>query len=459
MREVLKAISYVTSEHGILAISQPLSPEVGYLMPSGTVESGELPASAALREAEEETGLGGLRLGQSLGVVRYDMRPIRREVQVRHFFKLEASAKTSRTWNHYEAHPSSGGPAIPFELIWLPMDAVAAETFSVGHGQMIPSLTRQAGWIRHPAAAALLEKARLGRLRRTQTFSEALAAAEVFVPALGTETSVVTQAQIAQIFCQMSICTQRNDTASLSLVDSLAHKMLATRPSSRILTLSSSDCKRYDLPMFESPIFIVNESTLNLAAESSSPPVQVALNVLDRMGYREYIDSIGICCIVGQCDRLEPNRSYTLSATPGTIYVTGIDSQVRMMEQLLHESIHNWLNDVMYALGENWNDERAWWSPWKNEERPTYGMLHAAYVFAVLIEFFQICSNDDRLNEFDRAYAAERLVSESIVLTSVIDTLPDVLAVVKDKVLQMFISLKLNASLNIASEVLRGTQK
>lgn len=461
MREVLKAVSYIISEEDILAISQPLSPEVGYLLPSGTVEPGELPANAALREAQEETGLVGLKLGRSLGVVRYDMRPIRREVQVRHFFEVESVTNTARNWNHYEAHPSAGGEPIPFQLIWLPLKSVASATFSVGHGQLLPSRTPRGEEMRHSSTTALFNKARAGRLKRTQAFAEALAAAEVNVPPPSSETPVTTQAMIAQIFCQLSVCTQINDVSGLDQIDSRARAVCAAPLDARVLTVSASECTRYDLDTFDSPIFIVNGPAVTSGVELSgkSLRVETALRALSELGYREYVDSIGICCIVEHCDRLEPNRSYTLSATPGTVYVSDIDSQVRMMEQLLHESIHNWLNDAMYALNEKWNDEREWWSPWKNEKRPTYGMLHAAYVFAILVDFFQTCCDDHKLSDFDRAYAAERLVSESNVLVSVIDTLPEVLDIIQDRVLRMFISLKLNTSLNIAIGVLQSAQR
>lgn len=42
-------------------------PQAGVQIPAGTLEAGETPEAAALREAAEETGLAGLQLRQSLG--------------------------------------------------------------------------------------------------------------------------------------------------------------------------------------------------------------------------------------------------------------------------------------------------------------------------------------------------------------------------------------------------------
>ncbi len=54
---VEKALSYITRGQRLLVFRQPDFPEQGVQVPGGSVELGEQPAVAALREAREETGL------------------------------------------------------------------------------------------------------------------------------------------------------------------------------------------------------------------------------------------------------------------------------------------------------------------------------------------------------------------------------------------------------------------
>jgi 8-oxo-dGTP pyrophosphatase MutT (NUDIX family) len=50
-------------------------PNAGIQLPAGTVEAGESPQEAALREAQEETGLNNLRWGGMLGMEREEFLP------------------------------------------------------------------------------------------------------------------------------------------------------------------------------------------------------------------------------------------------------------------------------------------------------------------------------------------------------------------------------------------------
>jgi 8-oxo-dGTP pyrophosphatase MutT (NUDIX family) len=65
---VQKVTAFITRSTG--AVTQLLlfrHPYAGIQLPAGTVEPGEVPEEAVLREAEEETGLDGLTLRQLLG--------------------------------------------------------------------------------------------------------------------------------------------------------------------------------------------------------------------------------------------------------------------------------------------------------------------------------------------------------------------------------------------------------
>lgn len=79
IRTTRKAFAYnislptsgMTNRHRLLVSGHPLSHEAGIQVLAGTIRSGETPPVAALREAQEETGLTRLALIGLLGCQRF----------------------------------------------------------------------------------------------------------------------------------------------------------------------------------------------------------------------------------------------------------------------------------------------------------------------------------------------------------------------------------------------------
>jgi 8-oxo-dGTP pyrophosphatase MutT (NUDIX family) len=110
MRRIEKAFAYITHCDKLLVFRHPNSPEAGIQVPAGTVEPGETPQHAALREAREETGLIDLVTHAELGQSTFDMSPFgRAEIHVRHFFHFLTGRGARATWRHLERHSSDGG--------------------------------------------------------------------------------------------------------------------------------------------------------------------------------------------------------------------------------------------------------------------------------------------------------------------------------------------------------------
>ncbi len=118
-----KVVAYITCRGHLLVFRQPKSPEAGIQVPAGTIDPGESPATAILREAHEETGLDGLTIRSFLGAREFQFRRNtgKRERVRRHYFHLECdTADVTRRWIHLEQTPSEGPPdPIPFELYWV----------------------------------------------------------------------------------------------------------------------------------------------------------------------------------------------------------------------------------------------------------------------------------------------------------------------------------------------------
>ena len=68
-----RAYAYVTHEDRLLLFTHPESPEAGIQVPAGTVDPGEEPQDAVMREARQETGIEDLEYVAMLGHDTRDM--------------------------------------------------------------------------------------------------------------------------------------------------------------------------------------------------------------------------------------------------------------------------------------------------------------------------------------------------------------------------------------------------
>jgi 8-oxo-dGTP diphosphatase len=111
--------------------------ESGLQVPAGTCESRETPSVAVLREAQEESGLGALRIVRYLGVADYDMRPFANAVHHRHFFQIAVEGPAPDVWRHLEQHSGAGDP-VAFRFFWLPVRQ--AHVLAGGQGGLLGRL-------------------------------------------------------------------------------------------------------------------------------------------------------------------------------------------------------------------------------------------------------------------------------------------------------------------------------
>jgi 8-oxo-dGTP pyrophosphatase MutT (NUDIX family) len=137
-----KAHAYITSGGRLLVFDHVEHPGAGVQVPGGTIDPGESPAAAVVREAREETGLVDFGPATPLGVVDYDARAIGRpEIHRRHFFHLPLRGAAPERWRHYEMFDSGGGGPVEYELYWLPLDE-AVRRLSRDHGALLGLLPR-----------------------------------------------------------------------------------------------------------------------------------------------------------------------------------------------------------------------------------------------------------------------------------------------------------------------------
>jgi ADP-ribose pyrophosphatase YjhB (NUDIX family) len=128
MERIRKAIAYVTrggpaGAPELLVFEHRDYPEAGTQVPAGTLDEGETPEDAAVREVEEESGLEGCRLLKKLAVCDWP-NPETGQMNERHVFHLAAPPGTAEKWTWVE---TDGGivselEGYVFQFRWIRLD-------------------------------------------------------------------------------------------------------------------------------------------------------------------------------------------------------------------------------------------------------------------------------------------------------------------------------------------------
>lgn len=115
-----KVLIYATWRKHLLVFDEPDFPDVDLQVPGGTMEPGESPEAAALREFVEETGLAPPATFMPLATQDYRFTKDGRQIcHRRHYFHAPLAGEQRQTWLHLEMTPDSGGPPIRFRFFWL----------------------------------------------------------------------------------------------------------------------------------------------------------------------------------------------------------------------------------------------------------------------------------------------------------------------------------------------------
>lgn len=134
-----RAYAYVTHGGRLLLFTHPRSPEAGIQVPAGTIQPGEEPSAAALREAHEESGLSALRLIRFLGQDTRDMRDCgTEELQYRWFYHIACDEVPPEKWTHGE-FDGNGKLLFPFDFFWAQLPDGVPKLVA-NYDDMIPRL-------------------------------------------------------------------------------------------------------------------------------------------------------------------------------------------------------------------------------------------------------------------------------------------------------------------------------
>lgn len=125
---IRKVVAYVTrtganGKPELLVFDHRDFPEAGTQVVAGSIDDGELPEVAAIREVEEESGVLGCRILSRLAVYDWE-HPVSHNTHERHVYHLAAPAETQEEWTWIETDggrvPEDRG--IVFLFRWVPLD-------------------------------------------------------------------------------------------------------------------------------------------------------------------------------------------------------------------------------------------------------------------------------------------------------------------------------------------------
>ena len=144
MPDYQKVLAYVvrldkSGDLELLVFTHSDQPEAGLQVPAGTVDDGETPELAVVRELEEESGLRDIPL---VGLIdRYSWtHPTTGNRHHRNVFHFEAGADLPAKWEH-RATGSAEEEGLTFCFEWMPIGK-ATRLLTASQGQSLSRLTK-----------------------------------------------------------------------------------------------------------------------------------------------------------------------------------------------------------------------------------------------------------------------------------------------------------------------------
>lgn len=173
------------------------------------------------------------------------------------------------------------------------------------------------------------------------------------------------------------------------------------------LVLPASACRRVDDPRYESPVYLATDEALRIEENGTSLSGAMSLIALSRL-----CDHLGPPpgLIVNLGTPLDAGRisSYSLTGYPGTVFCDFAPRSIGLAESIVHEWGHNLFNAILGVEQQRFDPDARFYSPWRHEPRPAFGMAHALFTFSLLSIFFDELGRQ-AVHVKDRTYARARL--------------------------------------------------
>lgn len=155
-----------------------------------------------------------------------------------------------------------------------------------------------------------------------------------------------------------------------------------------ILILNSQTCLLHNDDCLDSPIFLTSNAAL-----LGEPPVKhmyldQIIECISVSGLLNFVEfNVGLIVLMESRNFGESTNSFCVSPLLGSLFMDYTDDVIIAGEILIHESIHNWLNQCLLALNIELPLQPTWYSPWKKIQRNAFGIIHATAAFSIVAKY------------------------------------------------------------------------
>jgi HEXXH motif-containing protein len=95
---------------------------------------------------------------------------------------------------------------------------------------------------------------------------------------------------------------------------------------------------------------------------------------------------------------LRTHNSFTTPHLVGVIFLSEAYNDIRLAEAMVHEFHHAELHALMEANEVvEYREDELFYSPWRPDPRPLYGLFHALHVFTGVIDFYRKAETTEEL--------------------------------------------------------------
>ncbi|QMW01462.1 aKG-HExxH-type peptide beta-hydroxylase [Spirosoma foliorum] len=192
-------------------------------------------------------------------------------------------------------------------------------------------------------------------------------------------------------------------------------------------------CTKVQSQLFDSPVYLFNITDAN-HAKMDFRVINDAIELGIKLGFADLLlNNLGIAILLEKKSGYVPSNSYTISVLPGTVFFDLYDDVFKVCEMIIHECSHVYLNDLLAATEEYFENSILYWSVWKSRNRPIIGILHAAYAFSNVIIYYTQLLKEFELPPSTKNYILSQLYSEKAKLREALPQVNDAIGHLKNE--------------------------
>ncbi|WP_405773786.1 aKG-HExxH-type peptide beta-hydroxylase [Streptomyces sp. NBC_00859] len=209
------------------------------------------------------------------------------------------------------------------------------------------------------------------------------------------ETDAFDNALVHHVFQQVqaAVATRDGERVARALRlwqnrDALRAQAIATAVGP-VLVVSAEQCTPVQDDRLGSRMYLLDapEPLPGPEREQLALTLNTAIDAALAVGAEVLRSSTAVVIRTGEVALGETCRSYTFDFLPGTVVSNWSGEPLRLAETLVHEATHSWLNECLESEEVEFPPGTNFHSPWKGEERPAFGITHAALAFAHVIQY------------------------------------------------------------------------